>query len=759
MAIFAETVGGFSTTFSHRKFRADPRRKRSRGVADVIGTILLLGITVVLFGAVFFFVNAFPTPPPQPTGQFSASVTYSTNGKQITMISIVHLAGPLLQQSTQIWLGSQAHPAKFPSYETLSLGLKGSSQWAIGQTWIDNVTALGLTTPDNITVNIIANNQLVFHTVVPGSQFTTAPQFVQAGTVPAPVPVNGAFELFVQINDANLNTNSVYANLSQLPGAPGLAFEKLNFTPSTGTYECIVRGAWTSAPGTFYAFVNSTDKGGLTNSIAVPVQIGSGGGGGGGSNGQLVLQLGINNSAPVLNSPIKLVATVTNLGSSPGTGVVNWTVPAAGSPATLPQSSISVSAGGTTSVLSGSWTPTSASDVGPHTFTARASVGLGTVTATLNITIFPRILFISQNLPALPATLTSTNGSAYIANALEAAGFPFSTLVVPCATSLTAAQMSGYGVVIINFGTNTTSTCIASGLGANELTGITGAYTAGSSIWIVGANFWASNPCLKTGWTTFAADFGLSNVGTCAALVTTLPASPTANFAAVGNLLANGTDSPYAVTSTINGFGNFNAYGKLSTILSTANPWLTLTGANKIGLEASAAQRTAILTLDPMMLVDGAAGGGPASSGIGAAGSEVVYNVVNFLAGLSSSSNGGSTGRATVDYAVSEVLVVGTVHGSPTTVWAGIRSNAATAGIISVALYVNGAPALQNGVPVTATLIIPKTAGYTTFVSLSWQAPSAGGFTISVIVIGPGDLVSWNNGLPASLLSNPTMFT
>ncbi|MCI4337870.1 MAG: hypothetical protein L3J72_01000, partial [Thermoplasmata archaeon] len=414
-----------------------------------------MALTVTLFGSVFYFVNTFPRPPPQPVGQFSASLIYTSNGALVKDIEILHLAGPsLFDGSTTIYLASLYHPAAFSGSVGLAVGLGGQTTWVIGQTWIYNVAGLGLTTPDNITVSIVSANQLLFRQTVPGNPLNIPPEFVQSGVTPVNPVLLSTFNVYVGIVDTNLNLNSVYANFSELPGVSSTTVNQLTYVASSGTWQCMpakcsVNPSWSNRTGVYYIFVNASDSSGLSNAIAIPVDIVASSSSG---SGPISVALSLNQSAPVVGVPIALIATVTDGGTAGGTATVNFTAGATAlTTATGPVSA------GTSVAFSATWTPVAA-NVGAILLTSTAKVpGIGTAFTTLNVTVFPKILLVSHNLNTLALANSNSNESALLGNALQAAGIPFTSTTVPCKTVL-PASISTYGVVIVDYGTNTTMT-------------------------------------------------------------------------------------------------------------------------------------------------------------------------------------------------------------------------------------------------------------------------------------------------------------
>jgi FlaG/FlaF family flagellin (archaellin) len=251
---------------SRRSFRLN-----SRGVSEVVATILLLGLTVTLFSSIFFFVNTFPRPPSQSASQFQGSLQFTPNGAYITNVLLLHLSGQVLSSPvTTIYLRSAVNPSFYSSQYTIAQGLNGSNDWALGQTWNISLTSTGPQpgpSPngdpigDNLTVYIISGTQLIFTVTLPGQVPALAPYFTNFGTKPSPPVVAQAFNITIYVSSTNLNTHSVYVNLSQLPGASGslLNAQKMSKGSLPGEYYYDVPAGVTSNSGTYYVVFNATD--------------------------------------------------------------------------------------------------------------------------------------------------------------------------------------------------------------------------------------------------------------------------------------------------------------------------------------------------------------------------------------------------------------------------------------------------------------------------------------------------------------------
>ncbi|MDE1880433.1 MAG: type IV pilin N-terminal domain-containing protein, partial [Euryarchaeota archaeon] len=178
---------------SHPRAFSSPRRLSRggrRAVSEVIGTILILALTVVLFSAIFYFVSTLPPPPSSSTSQFSAvlGIGGGTSPGE-SDINITYQAGPtLVSATTAIYLSSTVNAANYNcarsgSYGnpyTVSQGLAGAPNiWTAGQIWTLHLQVGATVCPggalsaagDNVTISIVdtAKNTLLFHVTLPGT--------------------------------------------------------------------------------------------------------------------------------------------------------------------------------------------------------------------------------------------------------------------------------------------------------------------------------------------------------------------------------------------------------------------------------------------------------------------------------------------------------------------------------------------------------------------------------------------------------------
>ena len=57
--------------------------RKEKGVSEVVGNLLILSITVMLFSSIYIFVNNMPQPNPQTYGEFTVKFINAMEGRKI----------------------------------------------------------------------------------------------------------------------------------------------------------------------------------------------------------------------------------------------------------------------------------------------------------------------------------------------------------------------------------------------------------------------------------------------------------------------------------------------------------------------------------------------------------------------------------------------------------------------------------------------------------------------------------------------------
>ncbi|MCI4323838.1 MAG: type IV pilin [Thermoplasmata archaeon] len=783
-----------------------PRWNARRGVSEIVGTILLLGMTVALFGSIFLIVNEFPRAPPEPLGQFDTQLIYSTsNPNKVAFVRVLHLGGPTLYQTqTQIYLLSSKHAGLFPAPYSIQAGIPGAISWQIGQAWILNITTYGVVSPDNITVTVTTADSLVFRSTLPVSGPTLPPEFYNPTTNPA-TPVSASpFSVQVQIFDyLGVAAGKVLVNFSQLPGASGpTTTGTMLLGAGNGTWWYVIPGTISTLPGIYYLFITANDTAGNSNTIAVPVHvIGSE------SAGPVQVTVALNSStAPVycrapatcVTQPVTIIATIHNTGSSAGNLTTNFSLVGGGGIGFSQHDSIGT--GGTLTLFQ-SWTPAQIGSVTINVESSNPVIGLGI--GSITTTIFPAISLYELNRPAASISgLGDSDESALLANELTAAGVPFNITTIACGTSLpTQAHLSQSDDIIVDFGSNETNyaTC-GPGLSASasaDAVVLGQAAAAGVSIWLDGSSAWGNG---TTGTCptapTFYTDFGLTRTGSglgCTNAVTFNGKGAQLNGGAGGQAVytgdksnnlrldgdANSSSAMYwwvnnsignSVAKNAHEFGQYQALNPMTPrgqFMNISTTTAANTGVASFFFCPSTGPspcvdgaREVVTTIEPSQLAVPLYGGQGAEFASGQAGTIFVYNLIDWMTGVASGGASGSANRNSVDAAVDQVTVFNTVHLKTTTFYVGIRSNDAQGGPLILELYVNYQPAEFNGQFVLWSGSLSATYGATDFVPLNWVAPYAGSFNIYAVVTEAGDTDAQNNAATPTLVLNiPLAFT
>ncbi|MGC8986305.1 MAG: type IV pilin N-terminal domain-containing protein, partial [Thermoplasmata archaeon] len=135
--------------------------KKEKGVSEVIGTLLILTITVVLFSSVFYYVATMPPPQSKVYASFQAS--YFIDNQGFANITIRNMGGEALNAaSTNIIFVFTNNSGTFTAVHPLTdfiLQLK-SSTWGVGNSIVYNssLDKIHVTYLSGITLYIIDKN-------------------------------------------------------------------------------------------------------------------------------------------------------------------------------------------------------------------------------------------------------------------------------------------------------------------------------------------------------------------------------------------------------------------------------------------------------------------------------------------------------------------------------------------------------------------------------------------------------------------------
>ena len=311
-----------------RARRRSWRAARRRGVSDVVATILLLGLTVTLFSAIFAFVTRFPAPPAQSVNQFTASLVTTTT--TITQLRILQTGGPLVPENDHIYLVSSRAVTNWQFTQAAGIpvawGTGNSTRgWGTGQYWSTTFNP-AIKIPTNLTVYVVSPTNLLFSTTVPGTTPNVPAVVTNTYTIPANPALKAGFEIIADVSgtSANLQFN---VSLSLIPGLAALGTPALTYSAANNYWYYNVPAGDTTTNGTYLAFIQGTNT--VTHvkvSGSVTITIGgSGASGGGGSSSSLSVVVGMSMQPPPSNPTLSAYfwAAVTEAGTS--TGNVNVT--------------------------------------------------------------------------------------------------------------------------------------------------------------------------------------------------------------------------------------------------------------------------------------------------------------------------------------------------------------------------------------------------------------------------------------------------
>ena len=203
--------------------------KDAGGVSEIIGNILILLITVVLFTGIMGFVQTMPVPQQVTKVDFAASMIYTGTGANVT---ITHEGGAVLPvKTTEVYV--EVDTLSFSYILSTDPGFHYTT-WHTGIDWTKSIA--GITSTSSVTVRVIDTQEHVVLWVsqLSGGTSGTPPSILQryidsnpATPTPDPVKKGNAFSLFVRITDMDndLNTSGIYVDASSIGMSKSILFQ------------------------------------------------------------------------------------------------------------------------------------------------------------------------------------------------------------------------------------------------------------------------------------------------------------------------------------------------------------------------------------------------------------------------------------------------------------------------------------------------------------------------------------------------------
>ncbi len=219
-------------------------REDESGVSEVIGTILILAMTVVLFSTIIIWVSSIPTPVAATRLDLRSQMVpiYTLGVETGVNITLSHQGGEALQPApTVLYVTSQrgSNPAKtdvlrLHLYNKLLASPNGlvdgrDSVWSVGERWAYKNTTLRSTDVVTITIVDTVKSVILWTSQVSAPVGTRPPVFVDKWadglySTDAIDPVQSGLGLYlfakVADPDNDLNAKSVYATITAWYGTP-----------------------------------------------------------------------------------------------------------------------------------------------------------------------------------------------------------------------------------------------------------------------------------------------------------------------------------------------------------------------------------------------------------------------------------------------------------------------------------------------------------------------------------------------------------
>jgi hypothetical protein len=503
------------------------------GVSEVLGTILTLTITVVLFSGIIAMVNEFPAPGDNVYTDFTATIepwnsTITWNG------AFIHITNTGGQQMTSLWTiivltiddytytlnttGTMIDDGRQYGLGPLVFGHRGNDNgddtWDTGERWTLFRNNTAITQASDVSVMILDSerNAMVWNAQIQGSNNVFGPIIsnIKADSDirtlrSDPIQFGREFYIYAEVNDpdGDLDIGSVTADLSSiLPLQTNVVMTDANGDGIFMGGPIIGPNSGAIPIGYHIAIVKARDIAGMRSigsaRIAVGMDLG------GQPNLRILsTDISVNPESPINGQTTTIAVTVKNYGGWCNGNVTFFDI--VGSVRTkIGMMNFSVSQGPTQVTSTISW---KSSPGGEHTIEARA-VPIGAIDPTpednwnsTNITVLPKILLVDDD--NHPADLSVLDTVSYMRGALESSDFGYDLYTVGPhkdgpGYQFGQTKMIDYDIIIWMTGYQKVKT-----LTANDQANITAYLNGvprGGSLWMIGQYLY-QDPALTS--TTF----------------------------------------------------------------------------------------------------------------------------------------------------------------------------------------------------------------------------------------------------------------
>lgn len=316
-----------------------------QGVSEVVGTILTLSITVVLFSSIIAMVDRFPTPNENMYTEFNATIDWSDWVSQNrSYIQVTNIGGTTMSGLTcRVVLSIDSSTFTLSTKGTLGVtyGIgsqafghtgpdNGNDDWDTGETWVIARDSTEINRDSNVGVMIvdIGRNTVVWSGSIQGEQNQFGPVISDmwvdsnlGSTRRDPVEFGRPFHFFafVRDSDGDLIQSSVFADLSSI-GSANASWMSLELSDPEGdgifVSEALEGPTQGDVPiGYHVAIVNATDFANHKSSGVGRISVGQDLG----AQPNLVISaddIKVSSENPTNGQTISVSATVKNYGGS-----------------------------------------------------------------------------------------------------------------------------------------------------------------------------------------------------------------------------------------------------------------------------------------------------------------------------------------------------------------------------------------------------------------------------------------------------------